>query len=89
MTLEELKSLREGEVVVLTKVDERITVYPYSTKMNQNFAVGNEMIFHKCYVGHVDFLRNSITISHFSYEICDYIERKVELRDRKLKELGI
>ena len=83
MTLEELKSLREGEVVVLTKVDERITEY-------HNFSVGDEMIFYRLYeYGQVDFLRNSITISHFSYEICDYIERKVELRDRKLKELGI
>jgi hypothetical protein len=83
MILEELKSLREGEVVVLTKVDERITEY-------HNFSVGDEMIFYRLYeYGQVDFLRNSITISHFSYEICDYIERKVELRDRKLKELGI
>ena len=85
MTLEELKSLREGEVVVLTKVDEKITEY-------HNFAVGDEMIFYKFCddsVGNVDFLRNSFTISHFSYEICDYIERKVELRDRKLNELGI
>jgi hypothetical protein len=88
MTLEELKSLREGEVVILTKVDERITEY-------NNFSVGDEMTFHMLYeydfpiCGQVDFLRNSITISPFSYEICDYIERKVELRDRKLKELGI
>ena len=90
MTLEELKSLREGEVVVLTKVDEKTTLmYPYSTEMNQNFAVGDEMIFYKFCVGSVDFLRNSITISHFSYDIYHYIERKVELRDRKLNELGI
>jgi hypothetical protein len=75
--------LREGEVVILTKVDERITEY-------NNFSVGDKMTFHMLYeYGQVDFLRNSITISHFSYEICDYIERKVELRDRKLKELGI
>jgi hypothetical protein len=86
MTLEELKGLTQGEVVVLTKVDERITEY-------HNFAVGDEMIFNKFYddsIGYVDFLRNSITISHFSYEICDYIERKVKLeRERKLKELNI
>jgi hypothetical protein len=38
----------------------------------------------------VDFFRSSITISHFSYEICNYIERKVLLeRDNKLNELGI
>ena len=90
MTLEELKSLREGEVVVLTKVDEKTTLmYPYSTKMNQNFAVADEMIFYKFCVGSVDFLINSFTISHFSYDICHYIERKVELRNRKLNELGI
>ena len=86
MTLEELKGLTQGEVVVLTKVDERITEY-------HNFAVGDEMIFSKFYgdsIGYVDFLRNSITISHFSYEICDYIERKVKLeRENKLNDLGI
>ena len=86
MTLEELKGLTQGEVVVLTKVDERITEY-------HNFAVGDEMIFSKFYddsIGYVDFLRNSITISHFSYEICNYIERKVKLeRENKLNRLGI
>jgi hypothetical protein len=83
MTLDELKSLREGEVVVLTKVDERITEY-------HNFSVGDEMIFYRLYeYGQVDFLRNLITISHFSYEICDYIERRSQIRENKLKELGI
>jgi hypothetical protein len=42
----------------------------------------------------VNFCRNGIdethVISHFSYEICHYIERKVLLeRDNKLNELGI
>ena len=86
MTLEELKGLNFGEIVVLTKVDERITEY-------HNFAIGDEMIFSKFYddsIGYVDFLRNSITISHFSYEICYYIERKVKLeRDSKLNKLGV
>lgn len=86
MTLEELKGLTQGELVVLTKVDERITEY-------HNFVVGDEMIFSKFYdysIGYVDFLRNSITISHFSYEICNYIERKVKLeRENKLNRLGI
>ena len=85
MTLEELEGLRQGEVVVLTKIDELITEY-------HNFRVGDEMIFYKLYDDscRVDFLRNSNTISHFSYEICDYIERKVQLeRDNKLKEIGI
>lgn len=93
MTLDELKSLREGEVVVLTKVDERITEY-------NNYQVGDEIIFYKLYDhGQVDFLRTEKVmkngqmpwvISHFSYEICDYIERKVKLeRERKLKELNI
>jgi hypothetical protein len=86
MTLEELKGLTQGEVVVLTKVDERITEY-------HNFRIGDEMIFSKFYddsIGYVDFLRNSITISHFSYEICNYIERKVKLeRENKLNRLGI
>jgi hypothetical protein len=84
MTLEELKGLTQGEVVVLTKVDERITEY-------HNFQIGDEMVFSQFgNDGVVDFFRKSIIISHFSYEICHYIERKVLLeRDNKLNELGI
>ena len=87
MTLDELKGLRQGEVVVITKVDERLTEY-------FNFRVGDEMVFHKfsddVIVNKVDFLRNSTTISHFSYEVCDYIERKIKLeRDNKLSSIGI
>lgn len=90
MTLDELKTLREGEVVVLTKVDERITEY-------HNYQVGTEMVFYKLYddiTGKVDFVRTSgeyaVFMTHFSYEICDYIERKVKLeRNNKLNSLGI
>ena len=84
MTLEELKGLTQGEVVVLTKVDERITEY-------HNFQIGDEMVFFQFNLdGVVDFFRSSITISHFSYEICHYIERKIVLeRDKKLNNLGI
>ena len=84
MTLEELKGLTQGEVVVLTKVDERITEY-------HNFQIGDEMVFSQFNLdGVVDFFRKSIIISHFSYEICHYIERKVKLeRDNKLISLGI
>jgi hypothetical protein len=84
MTLEELKGLTQGEVVVLTKVDERITEY-------HNFQIGDEMVFSQFNLdGVVDFFRSSITISHFSYEICHYIERKIVLeRDKKLNNLGI
>jgi len=84
MTLEELKGLTQGEVVVLTKVDELITEY-------HNFQIGDEMVFSQFDLdGVVDFFRSSITISHFSYEICHYIERKIVLeRDKKLNNLGI
>ena len=88
MTFEELKSLRGGEVVVFTKVDERITEY-------HNYQVGDEVLFME-FDSHngdvVNFLRTGDIpmISHFSYEICHYIERKVQLeRDNKLNELGI
>ena len=88
MTFEELKSLRRGEVVVFTKVDERITEY-------HNYQVGDEIIFME-FDSHngdvVNFLRTGDipVISHFSYEVCHYIERKVQLeRDNKLNELGI
>ena len=96
MTLDELVSLRQGEVVVFTKVDEKITEY-------HNHQVGDYMIFleiedvNKIGSGNrsvVNFCRNGIdethVISHFSYEICHYIERKVKLeRDKKLNSLGI
>ena len=93
MTFEELKSLRQGEVVVFTKVDERITEY-------HNYQVGDEVLFME-FDSHngdvVNFLRTGDrwlkqipVISHFSYEICHYIERKVLLeRDKKLNNLGI
>jgi hypothetical protein len=90
MTLDELKSLRQGEVVVFTKVDERIREY-------HNHQLGDEMAFVEIEVAHkigasddvVNFLRNSYTISHFSYEICHYIESKSKLRDKKLNSIGI
>ena len=88
MTLEELKSLREGEVVVITKADERITEY-------HNYRVGDELMFYEFNddINHVDFVRSSgeyAAVTHFSYEICHYIERKVQLeRNNKLNELGI
>lgn len=95
MTLEELKSLRQGEVVVFTKVDERITEY-------HNHQVGDYMIFLEIEDANkigssndvVNFCRNGIDethfISHFSYEICHYIESKVKLeREKKLNSIGI
>jgi hypothetical protein len=88
MTLDELKSLREGEVVVFTKVDERITEY-------HNYQIGDEVTFmefdsHNCDL--VNFVRKGDVpmISHFSYEICHYIESKIKLeRDKKLNSIGI
>ena len=94
MTLDELKTLRRGEVVVLTKVDERITEY-------HNYQVGTELVFYQFNdditpfgePSQVDFVRTSgeyAAVSHFSYEICHYIERKVQLeRENKLNDLGI
>ena len=95
MTLEELMSLRQGEVVVFTKVDERICEY-------HNHQVGDYMIFLEIEDANkigssndvVNFCRNGIdethVISHFSYEICHYIERKITLeRNKKLNSIGI
>lgn len=96
MTLEDLKGLRQGEVVVLTKVDEKITEY-------HNYQIGDELIFTEVLTDEhdrdvVNFIRRNgdksqiddPVIAHFSYEICDYIESKVLLeRDKKLNELGI
>jgi len=90
MTLDELKSLREGEVVVFTKVDEKIQEY-------HNHQIGDEMRFLEIQDADgadvVNFLRSDNTryiISHFSYEICHYIESKVKLeRDKKLNSIGI
>ena len=85
MTLEELKSLRQGEKVIFIKVDELVCEY-------HNFQVGDEMMF--VYIEEetqvANFMRDLITLSHFSYEICHYIERKVVLeRETKLNDLGI
>lgn len=89
MTLEELKSLRQGEVVVFTKVDDKITEY-------HNHQVGDYMIFLEIEEfgssDVVNFVRKGDipTISHFSYEICHYIERKIKLeRNKKLNSIGI
>jgi hypothetical protein len=86
MTLEELKFLNQGEVVVFTKVDERICEY-------HNHSVGDEMLFLDINDDVVNFLykKNSLpVISHFTYEICHYIERKIVLeRQNKLNQLGL
>jgi hypothetical protein len=93
MTLEELKSLRFEEVVVFTKVDKLITEY-------HGYEVGDELEFMNIYTEDkhgrnvVNFYRRVPgemgVIAHFSYSVCDYIERKVLLeRDNKLVSLGI
>jgi hypothetical protein len=93
MTLEELKSLRFEEVVVFTKVDKLITEY-------HGYEVGDELEFMDIYTWKkhgrdvVNFYRKVPgemgVIAHFSYSVCDYIERKVKLeRDNKLISLGI
>lgn len=88
MTLNELKGLNFGEIVVLTKVDERITEY-------HNHIAGDELIFMDFDSNNgdvVNFLRTGDipVISHFSYEICHYIERKIKIeRNNKLNSLGI
>ena len=94
MTLEELKSLQPGDVVVITKVDE----YLNNGTTSKDYYVGEEMTF-LVWNEWVDFLRPSKadkslkqlgTIAHFAEGVCDYIERKVKLvRERKLTELGI
>lgn len=94
MTLEELKSLQPGDVVVITKVDE----YLNNGTTSKDYYVGEEMTF-LVWNEWVDFLRPSKAdkslkqlgiISHFSEGVCDYIERKVLLeRERKLTELGV
>ena len=93
MTPEELKSLRFEEVVVFTKVDKLITEY-------HEYEVGDELEFMNIYTEDkhgrnvVNFYRRVPgemgVIAHFSYSVCDYIERKVLLeRDKKLSNLGI
>jgi hypothetical protein len=91
MTLEELKSLRPGEVVVFTKVNELITEY-------NEYELGDELEFMNIqpvsWIPFVNFYRKVPgemgVIAHFSYSVCDYIERKVLLeRDKKLNILGI
>ena len=93
MTLEELKSLSFEEVVVFTKVNELITDY-------HEYEVGDELQFINIYTidqhgrDVANFYRKVPgemgVIAHFSYSVCDYIERKVLLeRDRKLNDILI
>ncbi len=83
MTLEQLTVLKEGDKVVFIQVDDLIREY-------HNHQIGDEMIFLDISDTVVNFLRNSYTISHFSYDICKYIELKVVLeRQQKLDRLGI
>ena len=101
MTLEELMGLRFCEIVVFTKVDEKITDY-------HEYQVGDELEFMNIYTidkhgrDVINFVRRGkglldpsstsldTVIAHFSYDICDYIERKVLLeRDKKIKSLGV
>ena len=93
MTLEDLKSLRPGDVVVITKIDE----YLNNGTTSKDYYVGEEMTF-LIWNEWVDFLKHSNpdkpgqlgTIAHFGEGVCDYIERKAKLvRERKLNELGI
>ena len=94
MTLEELKLLQPGDVVVITKVDE----YLNNGTTSKDYYVGEEMTF-LIWDDWIDFVRSSKadkslkrlgTISHFNEGICKYIERKVKLeRERKLTDLGI
>lgn len=85
MTLEELKGLRHSEIIVITKVDDKITEY-------HNYQVGDELLFIDINGDVVNFVRKGEVpvIAHFSYEFCHYIERKIKIeRENKLKELGI
>jgi hypothetical protein len=85
MTLEELKGLRHGEIVVITKVDDKITEY-------HNYQVGDELLFIDINGDVVNFVRKGEVpvIAHFSYEFFHYIERKIKIeRENKLISLGI
>lgn len=91
MTLEELKGLRHSEIVVITKVDEKITEY-------HNYQVGDELLFMEItgsspvHGDVVNFVRKGEVpvVAHFSYEFCHYIERKIKIeRENKLISLGI
>ena len=57
MTFEELKSLRGGEVVVFTKVDERITEY-------HNYQVGDEVLFME-FDSHNGDVVNLMSVNHY------------------------
>ena len=88
MTREDLLSLKAGEVVKFTRIDKSVNLY-------SEYKVGDELVFYRFNddISSVDFVRTSgeyAAVTHFSYEFCHYIERKVVLeRHNKLKELGI
>jgi len=88
MTLNELESLRPGEVVVFTKIDKSVNTY-------NKYDLGDELIFSEIqsFQGVINFIRivkDEYRISYFTYDISNYIERKVILeRDRKLNDILI
>jgi hypothetical protein len=101
MTLDELKSLRKGEVVVITKAITEFHNYQVNDELTF-ISIGN-LLTHEQYGSEiVKFVRkltdeeesdnpNAIGIHvHFSYDFCHYIETKVILeREQKLNNLGI
>lgn len=84
MTLEELKSLTFGDVVLTMK-----------TFGDGKYVAGDELVFLDVSYrqGEYNFLKcwdGPSTIVHFSQFDCDFIEYKVKIeRDKKLEELGI
>jgi hypothetical protein len=72
MTPDELKSLRRGEIVVITSVDEYLCKY-------HNYLIGDQLIFSDINEQFVLFIRGGIMAVYFTSDIHNYIERKSKL----------
>jgi len=88
MTLHDLNTLRQGEVVKITRIDKGVNLY-------NEYNVGDELTYLEFneYTNYYNFVRvesGPPVICHFGFAIHSYIERKVVLeREQKLTDLGL
>ena len=88
MTLNDLNTLRQGEVVKITRIDKGVNLY-------NEYKVGDELIYLEFnqFTNYYNFVRVASgppVICHFGFGIHSYIERKIVLeREQKLTDLGL
>lgn len=88
MTLDELNTLRQSEVVEFTSIGEDVNIF-------NEYKLGDELIFLEFneHTNYYNFVRVGVgppVICHFGLHIHSYIERKIVLeRNKKITQLGL